>query len=154
MIYFAYGANMNPGQMGERSPGHRTIGVARLPGHRLHFPRFSRTWGCASASIAPSPNDVVFGVLYDVPLDDVAILHYHKGYDPDGPPELNRHTLREVTVLRMGGSEPVKAITFVAVPDKTTALPSQAYMNAIIDGARYNGLPRAYIVVLKSVKTG
>jgi len=54
----------------------------------------------------------------------------------------------------MGGSEPVKAITFVAVPDKTTALPSQAYMNAIIDGARYNGLPRAYIVVLKSVKTG
>jgi len=153
MIYFAYGANMNPAQMGERSPGHRTIGVARLPSHRLHFPSFSPNWGCASASIAPSERDTVFGVLYDVPLDDVAVLHHQAGYDPQGRPALNRHNVREVTVLRMGGSAPTKAITYVAVPDRTTALPSEAYMNALIDGARYHGLPRAYIVLLKSVKT-
>jgi hypothetical protein len=154
MIYFAYGTDMNPGQMAERCPGHRSIGVARLPGHRLCFPRFSRTWRCASASIAPSRNDVVFGALYEVPADEVAVLNYQQGYDPDGPPELNRHELREFTVLRMGGSEPVAAMTYVAVPDGTSALPSAAYMNIIIDGARYHGLPRAYLVVLKAVRTG
>jgi hypothetical protein len=153
MIYFAYGTDMNPAQMAERSPGHRTMGVARLRGHRLIFPRFSRTWGCASASIEPSPNDAVFGVLYDVPHDDIPILHHHQGYDPDGPLELNRHTLREVNVLRMGGSEPVKAITYVATPDAPDALPSKAYMNTVIDGARYHGLPRAYLVLLQAVKT-
>jgi hypothetical protein len=153
MIYFAYGANMNPAQMTERSPGHRTIGVARLMDHRLHFPSFSPTWRCASASITPSAGDAVFGVLYEVPLNDVPILHHQAGYNPDGAPEANRHMVREVTVLRVRGSEPVKAITYVAVPDGTTALPSRAYMDAVMDGARYHGLPRAYLVVLNAIRT-
>lgn len=153
MIYFAYDSDMNPGQMAERCPGHRSIGVARLPDHRLCFPRFSRTWGCASASIETSPGDVVFGALYQLPADEIPVLHYQKGYDPDGQPDLNRHEFRAITVLRMGGSEPVPAMTHVAVADGTDALPSAAYMNIIMDGARYHGLPRAYLVVLKAVRT-
>jgi hypothetical protein len=153
MIYFAYGTDINPAQMAERCPGHRSLGVVRLPEYRLWFPRFSRTWNCASASITPSPNDTVFGVLYDVPPIEVATLHYQFGYDPEGRAEFNRHELHEVTVLRVGGSEPVKAMTYVAVPDGTKALPSAAYIDAIIDGARYHGLPRAYLVVLKAIRT-
>ncbi len=154
MIYFAYDADMNPAQIAERCPGYRTLGVARLTDHRLTFPRFSRTWGCAAASITPSRNDTVFGVLYQVPEEDVLALNYQHGYDPDGPRELNRDELRAVTVLKVGGSEPVAAVTYVAVPDGTGALPSAAYMNAIIDGARTHGLPRAYLVVLNAVRTG
>ena len=153
MIYFAYGSDMNPGEMAERCPGHRSIGVARLPDHRLCFPRFSRSRGSASASIEPSSGDVVFGALYDLPADEVPVRHYQHGYDPDGPADLNRHDFRQITVRRQGGSEPVKAMTYVAIPDGTAALPSAAYMNAIMDGARYHGLPRAYMVVLQAVKT-
>jgi hypothetical protein len=153
MIYFAYGTDINPGQMAERSPGHRSLGVARLTGHRLCFPRFSRTWNGASASITPSRNDTVFGVLYEVPPDELTALHYQFGYDPEGPADLNRHELRAVTVLKVGGSEPVQAMTYVAAPDGTTALPSAAYVNAMIDGARYHGLPRAYLVVLNAIRT-
>ena len=67
MIYFAYGSNLNPTQMAERCPGHRSLGVARLPDHRLCFPRYSRTWRCASAGFEASPGDVVWGALYEVP---------------------------------------------------------------------------------------
>ncbi len=153
MIYFAYESDMNPARLAERCPGHRSLGVARLPRHRLWFPRYSRDWGCAIASIAPSDNDVVFGVLYDLPADEVPVLHYHRGYEPSGQPEHNDHVFRDVTVVRAGRSEPVKAWTYVAVPDGTTALPSVEYMNAVIDGARIQGLPRAYIVRLQSWKT-
>ena len=153
MIYFAYGSNLNPAQMAERCPGHRSVGTARLPNHRLCFPRYSRTWQCASASITPSPGDVVFGALYEVPADEIPVLHYQEGYDAHGPAEFNRHDFRPITVLRMGGSEPVAAMTYVAVPDGTAALPSAAYLNAVIDGARYHALPRAYLVVLRAVKT-
>jgi AIG2-like family len=153
MIYFAYGADMNPGRMAEICPGYHALGVARLPDHRLSFSRFSRTWGCASASLAPRRGETVFGVLYNVPDEESYVLHSQHGFDPDGAPEFNDQEFRNVTVLRVGGSEPVTAGTYIAVPDGTTALPSATYMNLLIDGARYHNLPRAYLVVLRAVPT-
>mgnify|MGYP000557276995 CR=1 FL=1 len=153
MIYFAYGSNLNPSQMAERCPGYRSLGVARLPGHRLVFPRFSPSRRCASAGFEPSPRDVLWGALYDVPDADLTILNYHEGYNPDGPPDQNRHELREITVLRQGGSEPVRALTYAAVPDGTSELPSREYLDTIIDGALYHGLPRTWLVVLRAVRT-
>lgn len=154
MIYFAYGADLNPARLSAYAPGHRSLGVARLPNHKLVFPRYAREWGGAVASIAASANDVVFGALYDLPPDDVPVLHYHKGYDPDGPPELNEHVFRDVTVRRLATSEALSAWTYVALPDNTTALPSRAYLNAMMDGGRYHGLPRAYLVALQAMKIG
>jgi len=153
MIYFAYGSNMNPGQMVERCPQARTIGVARLVDYRLCFPRFSRARQCASAGVEPSPGSAVWGVLYDLSDNDIPVLNYHEGYDPEGPAAQNRHILREVTALRMGGSEPVKAMTYFAIPDGTTTRPSPAYMQAIIDGAEFHGLPLAYLAALERVPT-
>ena len=103
--------------------------------------------------LGPSASDAVFGALYDLPPDDVPILHHHKGYDPESPPELNEHVFREVTVRRLSTGEAVSAWTYIAVPDNTTAPPSAAYVNAIIDGARYHGLPRAYMLVLQGIRT-
>lgn len=153
MILFAYGSNMNPGLMADRCPEARTLGVARLVDHRLWFPRFSRARNCATASIEPHAGSAVWGALYEIPANDIPVLNYHEGFDPQGPVSANRRILRDVTVLRLGGSEPVKAQSYVAVPDGTTALPSQAYMQAIIDGALHHGLPRAYVAALQNVRT-
>jgi hypothetical protein len=153
MILFAYGANMNPGQMSERAPEARTLGVARLVDFRVCFPRFSKARNCASAGIEPNPGSAVWGVLYDVPEHDVPVLNHHEGFNPHGAIAENKRLLRNVTVLRMGGSEPVKAMTYFAVPDGTAARPSAGYMNLIIDGALYHGLPKAYVAALERVPT-
>jgi hypothetical protein len=153
MILFAYASLMNPGVMSERSPGARTLGVARLVDYCLCFPRFSVARNCASAGIEPRPGNAVWGVLYDVPENDVPVLNYHEGYEPQSPVAANRRIPREVTVLRLGGSEPAKAMAYFAVPDGTRALPSATYMNTIIDGALYHGLPKAYIAALERVRT-
>jgi gamma-glutamylcyclotransferase len=153
MILFAYGANMNPGLMAERCPEFRTLGVARLVDYRLCFPRFSRARNCATAGIEPLPGEAVWGVLYDISPSDVPVLNYHEGYDPDRPASGNRRILREVTVLRMGGSEPMKAMAYFSVPDGTDALPSAAYLQSIIDGAKYHGLPKACIAALEAIRT-
>jgi len=154
MILFAYGANLNPGLMAQRCPEFRTIGVARIMDYRLCFPRFSRARNCATASMEPSVGSAVWGVLYDIPPSDIPVLNYHESYDPDGPVAHNERILREVTVLRMGGSEPVKAAAYFAVPDGTDALPSAAYLRSIIDGANFHGLPKACIAALEMVRTG
>ena len=153
MIYFAYGSNMNPGQMIDRCPESRTIGVARLVDYRLCFPRFSRSRNCASAGIEPDNGSAVYGVLYEVSPNDLPVLNHHEGYDPHGPVAQNHRIMREVTVLRVGGSEPVKAMAYFAVPDGTSTRPSKAYLQTIIDGAEYHGLPLAYIAALERVET-
>lgn len=153
MIYFAYGSNMNPSQMAQRCPEYRTIGVARLVDFRLCFPRFSRARNCASAGIEPAPGSAVWGVLYDVSEADLPVLNYHEGYNPQGQAAANRHILRKVTALRLGGSQPVQAMTYFAVPDGTAGRPSAAYMQIILDGAEYHGLPKAYVAALAAVPT-
>ena len=153
MILFAYGSNMNPGLMADRCPEFRTIGVARLMDYRLCFPRFSRARNCATAGIEPWPGDAVWGVLYEISPNDVPVLNYHEGFEPSAPVDQNERIPREVTVLRMGGSEAVRAMAYFAVPDGTDALPSAAYLHSIIDGANYHGLPKACIAALELVRT-
>jgi hypothetical protein len=60
---------------------------------------------------------------------------------------------REVNVQRLGHVQPLAASTYVAVPDDRKGLPSESYMNMILDGARYHGLPKAYLAALQAVKT-
>ena len=153
MILFAYGSNMNPSQMALRCPEHRTLGVARLVDYRLCFQRLSPEANGPAAGVEPHQGDAVFGVLYEIAPNDIPVLNYHEGYDPDGPAAANRRILRDVNVLRVGGSEPVKAKSYFAVPDGTTRPPGAAYLQTIIDGALYHGLPKAYVAALENVRT-
>lgn len=154
MIYFAYGADLNPSRMMQNSPGHKSIGVGRLRDSWIAFPRYSPNERSATISIVRQPGDSVWGALYDVPDRDLPILDSIFGFDPDGPPDLNEHVRREVEVERHGRPHPIVVHTYVAVPDDRGALPTAEYMMQILDGARYHGLPRAYLGALQAVRTG
>jgi len=153
MIYFAYGPDLNPAQMMHRSPGHKSLGIARLADHWLSFPRYSRSDRSATISIVENPRGTVWGALYEVPEEDVPILDHIHGFDPNGRSELNEHVGRQVNVHRLGHSKPLSASTYVALPDEGTALPSVDYMGLIHDGARYHGLPKAYLGALLAIRT-
>ena len=154
MIYFAYGADLNPARMVQNAPGYKSIGAARLKGWGIAFPRYSATERSATMSIVRQPGDVVWGALYEVPDWDLPILDSIFGFDPDAPQDLNEHVRRDVEVERHGRPHPVDAQTYVAVPDNRGASPTAGYMMLVCDGARYHGLPRAYIGALQSVRTG
>lgn len=152
MIYFAYGPDLNPGLIAVRAPGHRSLGIARLADRWFAFPRYSRHDRSAIIGLIDSPGSILWGALYDIPEEDVQILHHVNGYDSMFP-TLNDHRLERVTVLRPNQPLPVEADTYVPLPDNRNAQPSAAYMAGIIDGARYHGLPRAYLAALQSVRT-
>jgi AIG2-like family len=154
MIYFAYGLDLNPAEMLKRSPGHRSLGIARLPDWWFFFPRYSRSERSATMSIERSDGGIVWGALYEIPNEDLPILNHLYGFDPDRPPEFNDHVAQKVTVQRAANGEPVEATTFVAMPEADVPPPSADYMALVLDGARYHGLPRAYLAALQAVKTG
>lgn len=153
MIHFAYGIDLNPAWMARHSPGHRTLGIARLVDHRIAFPHYSANERSASISIAVKLGDVVWGALYDVPGDDIPVLDHVFEFAPDGPPHLNAYTRKTVSLQRPGGMQPIEASTYVAATQDNSAPPTDKYMMAVIDGARYHGLPRAYVGALQAVRT-
>ncbi len=152
MLYFAYGSNLDPAQMAARCPDHRTVGIARLVDFRLCFPRFSPRRLCASAGIEAAPGEEVWGALYAVSAADLVVLHESEGYDPQGPRERNRYLFAEIMAEAVEAG-PTRAMTYFAVPDGTTALPSRAYVGHIIAGARHHRLPAAYLDRLLRVET-
>jgi gamma-glutamylcyclotransferase len=154
MILFSYGSNTNPGIMAERCPGAETVGAARLMDYRLCFPRYSRVHNGALVGIEPSPGHAVWGVLFSIPPSEVDILNYHEGYDARAPLARNVRVLRAITVHRVGSYDPVNAQAYFTIPDGTAERPSREYLQQIIDGATYHGLPKTWIAALERLAAG
>lgn len=79
-LYFAYGSNLDEGQMLERCPGAKSMGHAVLPNHELTFGGFSHTWSGAVASVRRAPGKSVDGVLYRIPVEDLTRLDRAEGH--------------------------------------------------------------------------
>jgi len=152
MIYFAYGSNIDPAQWAERCPASPFLAVARLDGHRLHFPRRSPVRLCAVASIERSAGEAVWGVLYRMSADDFADLDRREGHFPDRHPDESRYRRASVPVARIDGVT-VAALTYVAVPAPDPGLPSAAYLRHLIDGALHHGFPGDYVARLRNIPT-
>ena len=156
MLYFAYGSNLDPVQMGSRCPRAQPVGLAALHDHRLEFPRYSETWGGGSSGIAPAPGPTVWGVLFEISEACLASIDGHEGFRGPGHPD-NHYEREHVTVDLVrpdDGSIPrrVRAWTYVAHPANPTP-PSRRYLDTILRGARHHRLPDEYIAALAAFET-
>jgi gamma-glutamylcyclotransferase len=142
-LYFAYGSNMEPRRMKRRAPHCRSLGPARLPGHRLDFTRYSTGFHGGVADVVPDPEAEVWGVLYEVEESDLEGLDEYEGV----PVGYRRDT---VSVIDQKGRER-EASVYVANRTGHFA-PRRAYMDLLLRGAREQGLPEEWIRHLESVK--
>jgi len=154
MLYFAYGSNLDPTQMGERCPDARTVGLAALHDHRLVFPRFSEHWGGGTAGMVPSHGPTVWGVLFDVTQACLDTLDLHEHFRGQGHPD-NGYDREQISVELTrpdDGSIPrrVRAWTYVAREANPTP-PSRRYLDTILRGARHHRLPEEYVAALAAV---
>jgi gamma-glutamylcyclotransferase (GGCT)/AIG2-like uncharacterized protein YtfP len=144
VTYFAYGANMAEGVMGAFCPGHRLLGRAELPDHRLAFSRRSVRTGTGVADVVPASGRSVWGVLYEVDDSDLDALDRKEGngwaYD------------RSEVAVRAAGREPgVSAVTYcVREREAAEVTPSRAYVEGLIQAARDRGLPATYVAELEA----
>ena len=142
MFYFAYGSNMDPEQMEERTPGARALGAARLGGYRLTFTRDSPAWGGGVGHIEADPDSEVWGVLWELTEDHLAALDVYEGIDVGA-------YVRDRLTVRFG-DEDVEAEVYFAVP-RGYKEPSKKYLSALIRGAEAHGCPESYVDQLRRV---
>lgn len=78
-LLFAFGSNLNVGQMHRRAPSWHYVASAKLFGHRLTFAGWSNHWGGAVATFEPFEKRAVRGVIYRVSFRDLFAMDRAEG---------------------------------------------------------------------------
>ncbi|GBF34069.1 hypothetical protein DCCM_3181 [Desulfocucumis palustris] len=141
LLYFAYGCDLDPEQMYlKRCPGSHYLCRAALDGFRLAFDRYSAEWGGGQASFRRCENSTVWGALYHVKpehwsaLDNVEVTPY----------------CRRVRVPVKTSFGLFCAECYQSFPAEI-ALPSKKYLDKIISGGHFFGLPQKYLRLVGSI---
>jgi len=136
VLYFAYGSNMDSGQMGERCPDSSVCGLGELKEYRFIINQRGY------ATVIPDHTHSVYGVVWQLdPWDEIALDHceglrsglYDKCY-------------REIVFE----GQTVMAMIYIDHGNVQIGLPRAGYLEGIIKGAQSHGLPEEYIQMLRS----
>jgi hypothetical protein len=148
--YFAYGSNMQAATFaGRRGITPTATRPVRVPGWRLVLdkpPLFGP--GPGFANIVAENGAEVFGVVYEIGMDDLTHVELTEGVT------LGNYRRAEITAIPLDPAHaPCVAFTLVADKRDATLLPSARYMGLLIDGAEAHGLPPAWLAFLRGCPT-
>ena len=131
-LYFAYGSNLNLGQMAVRCPQAEVTGKAVLEGYELAFRRGVLT-------ILPKEGGRVNGLLWRVNAWDELTLDRYEGY-----PHL--YTKELLSVRTDSGPQTVVAYVMTAPYCERTQPPTSVYLQTVLVGYRLAGFdPKAVL---------
>jgi gamma-glutamylcyclotransferase len=139
--YFAYGSNIDPRLMDEASPGAVAKGHGRLNDYRLEFNVYSERWGGGAANIVPDEEAHVWGVVWDVPDDEMSNLDTFVGH-----PTFYRQ--EQVVVQLVADDAIVDCVTYRVAHMKGYVRPTDEYLNRMRAAMRQQGLPPEALDVL------
>lgn len=143
IYYFSFGSNLLTSRMRVYNKDAVKVCIGRLDDWRLVFSGISKLWDGCPANIIPAPGDHVLGVVWRIfsiePLDAQEV-HYRP---------------IEIAVKRVDTNEMIKCRSYVQL-DETVAqvphgLPSLAYKNVILAGARESAFPDSYIRLMQAL---
>ena len=153
MLYFAYGSNMHSAQMKERCPAATFVCRAKLPSHRLAFTLKSFRRGCGVADVLYDEAKEVWGVVYELPENELGDLDKDESFRPGRPDDQNGYTRENHYVWPEGDAKrALLAWLYRGHPQLDPPLPSDDYKKLIVEGAKYWNLPAEYIRELESIE--
>jgi cation transport regulator ChaC len=145
ILYFAYGSNMSIGDLREWVPNAAPVGKAYLPDYRLRFSRRSRRSGTGVVDIVVAPRMRVWGMLFDVPADELAGLDRKEGVGVGA-------YARCIVEVVQPGRRRVAAMAYAVVEKEVQEVaPSASYLARMLAAAEENGFPGSYLAFLRSL---
>lgn len=146
--YFAYGSNMHPRRLLERTPSIVPVGPALLPGYDLKFHKRSDNptdlSGKCDIEVAARGDAAVFGVVYEMAAEERDILDAAEGpgygvetlaaHAADQTHEVFAYVARDTHIVR-------------------DLKPYAWYRELVIRGARAHGLPAEYVAAIAGIET-
>jgi len=149
--YFAYGADLDPEDLGLRCEYRRRQRVrfaksspAVLKGFRLicNIPSHYRLGGIFN--IVPDPAGVVHGVVYELhPGDAISAAMIKEGE--------STNYLLAVNSVQTARGKTLQALVLRAEAKSKSLIPSPAYLEVVVRAARRHGLPPEWISRLRDM---
>ena len=128
--YFAYGSNMNLGQMRFRCPDAEVVGNVRLEDYRLAFR--GRAPGNGVATVLPEKGSYVDGVLWKITEACEKNLDFYEGF----PNFYGKETIQVKD--QAGTAREVFVYTMNSPHKDVPARPSKFYLDGILEGCLEN----------------
>ena len=145
---------MHSAQMKERCPSAKFVCRAKLPSHRLAFTLESIERGCGVADVLYEEGREVWGIVYELPENELKELDKNESFRPGRPDDQNEYTRENHYVWREGDAkQPLLVSLYRGHPQPDPPLPSCDYKELIVEGARHWQLPPDYIQELESIQT-
>jgi gamma-glutamylcyclotransferase len=149
MFYFAYGSNMSVKRLHTRVPSAIEVGVGTLTNHTLRFHKRSFKDGSAKCDVmdTSNPGDVVYGVIYNIDVAQIAILDRLEG--------LGYGYEQKSVLIETQGSKSLQAFTYYAAPlaIDSSLKPFDWYKQHVLIGAREHDLPSEYIRAITAIES-
>lgn len=124
-------------EMRKFAPAGTFVGIARLADHALELRRRSVRWGGGAADIVAARGGEVWGVLYELPDDQLGELDRKEGAG-------FAYRRRSLEVERDGGT--VTAIAYEVIDKEPEPVPpTPEYAELLLSAAHERGLPAEYI---------
>ena len=146
MFYFSYGSNMDPRQILRRCPSSKFYSRAILQDYKLDFTLKSRRRRCGVANVIPCETKKVVGVIYQIKSTrDWERLDSAEGFK-EGRDAGNLYTRSLISTDAYDKKKPnLLAYIYIGLIENSPPPPSNLYLDQIIYGAQYWGLPSEYI---------
>ncbi|VBB09568.1 Hypothetical protein LUCI_4863 [Lucifera butyrica] len=144
--YFAYGVNMNIEVLRQKEVNPRCIGVVRLAGYRVGFYGYSAIWDGAVETVIKDARADVWGVLYALRFSECEQLDECEDTRIDGAGNYFHYPVEVIDIDNKIQDAIIYKKSILGEP----ALPSQEYLNIIIQGAKKQGVPKEYLAILEN----
>ncbi|XP_066597482.1 gamma-glutamylcyclotransferase-like isoform X2 [Prorops nasuta] len=153
-LYFAYGSNLLTKRIHLSNPTAIKKNIGFIKNFRLDFNYYSRRWRGASATIVPTKDYTVWGVVWELDICNLETLDGQEGvadkiyfpfYVDVQIPEgsiLNCRVYQQCNI-------PTEFIKLKQLPQERK--PSPFYLDTMISGAQENDLPLEYIKFLNLI---
>lgn len=145
--YFAYGSNMLSRRLIERVPSAIVLSTGYIRGYTLRFNKRSKDEsGKGNAVKTDNPEDVVYGVLFEIEEAEQSLLNKYEGLSKG-------YNIENVEVITADRS--FRAFTYLAdvaaVDD--SLIPYPWYKDLVVEGAKQHFLLPEYIAQLESFES-
>lgn len=142
-LNLAYGSNMLAARLQQRAPGAKPIGVASLRGHELRWHKVAKDDSGKCDIVATETESVVYGVLYEIPLEQKQHLDQAEGLGSG---------YEEKEVVVEVGTATYTAKAYYATNIDPDIQPFTWYKALVVAGAVQHGLPPDYINKIRAIE--
>lgn len=145
MYYYAYGSNLSSRYIRDYCPSASFVMQADLPNFQVEFRHYSENRQGGISSIIEAPGQLVQGVIYEVPEEELIELDILESV-PEG-------LYRRDTFLILGRDGLWHKADLYRVTNPTGPYsPSKEYLEDMIEGAQEHGLTAEYIAKLVALR--